>query len=294
MGNVFVGPASLKMPSGTVAAPGLPFTVDAASGFYYPVGGYFGIAVNGVVGGLMDVNGNAGYGQLSLAGLTTGISNSGFGTDSLSGVTSGVGNTAIGAQTGGGVGASNNNTIIGFTAGRNGALGGNNTFIGAVAGNINTGAGNVFIGYSAGALNIAGSNTLIISNTNTATPLIGGAFDPAGNYAGAVTFNADSLTVTGLAGGRTVSAKLTGGGLSVNEVVAASPRQGLAVLVAGTVVVNTPAVTANSRIHLTAQEAGILAGNLRVSARTANVSFTITSTNAGDTASVAWTIFEPA
>lgn len=65
-------------------------------------------------------------------------------------------------------------------------------------------------------------------------------------------------------------------------------------LVAGTIVVSTTAVTATSRIFLTAQTTGGTPGALRVSARTAGTSFTITSTSTTDTSTVAWFIVEPA
>lgn len=70
-------------------------------------------------------------------------------------------------------------------------------------------------------------------------------------------------------------------------------RMGTATLVVGTVVVNTTSVTANSRIFLTAQNTGGTPGALRVSARVAGTSFTITSTSATDTSAVAWVIIEP-
>lgn len=72
-------------------------------------------------------------------------------------------------------------------------------------------------------------------------------------------------------------------------------RQGLASLVAGTITVATRAVDANSRIHLTAQNAGTGGrGELYISARTNNTSFVITSTDATDNRQVAWTIVEGA
>lgn len=82
-----------------------------------------------------------------------------------------------------------------------------------------------------------------------------------------------------------------GRGLQVAE--GANAKSGLAVLVAGTVTVNTTAVTANSRIQLTSQVDGGTPGFQRVSARVAGTSFTITSSNAADTSSVAWLIVEP-
>lgn len=83
-----------------------------------------------------------------------------------------------------------------------------------------------------------------------------------------------------------------GGGLRVKE--GANARMGTVTLAAGTATVNTTAVTANSRIFLTAQTSGAAPGALRVSARVAGTSFTITSTSGTDTSSVAWMIVEPA
>jgi hypothetical protein len=68
---------------------------------------------------------------------------------------------------------------------------------------------------------------------------------------------------------------------------------GAATLVAGTVVVNTTAVTATSRIFLTGQNSSGTHGELTISARVAGVSFTITSANAADTRSIAWMIVNP-
>lgn len=72
-------------------------------------------------------------------------------------------------------------------------------------------------------------------------------------------------------------------------------KMGVATLVAGTVVVSTTAVTANSRIFLTGQapNAGT-PGFLRISTRTAGTSFTILSSSGTDTSLVAWVIVEPA
>lgn len=71
-------------------------------------------------------------------------------------------------------------------------------------------------------------------------------------------------------------------------------KMGTATLVAGTVTVNTTAVTANSRIFLSNNANGGTVGALYVSARTAGTSFVITSTSATDTSTVAWLLLEPA
>ncbi|MGH7206833.1 MAG: glycosyl hydrolase family 28-related protein [Nitrospiraceae bacterium] len=83
-----------------------------------------------------------------------------------------------------------------------------------------------------------------------------------------------------------------GKGLRVKE--GTNAKMGTAVLVAGTVVVSTTAVTANSRIFVVSQVDGGTPGFLRVSARTAGTSFTITSSSGTDTSTVAWLILEPA
>jgi hypothetical protein len=81
-------------------------------------------------------------------------------------------------------------------------------------------------------------------------------------------------------------------GLRVKEGINA--KQGTATLVAGTVTIANTSVTANSRILLTSQVDGGTPGFLRVSARVVGTSFTITSSNAADTSTVAYQIFEPA
>lgn len=85
-----------------------------------------------------------------------------------------------------------------------------------------------------------------------------------------------------------------GQGLAVKE--GSNAKQGTATLAAGTVTVSNTSVTANSRIFLTAQSSGASGtpGALRVSARTAGTSFTITSSSTTDTSLVAYQIFEPA
>lgn len=89
----------------------------------------------------------------------------------------------------------------------------------------------------------------------------------------------------------------TSGNATINRqlkiVEGANKAMGVATLVAGTVVVNTTVVTANSRIFLTGQNSSGTHGELTISARTAATSFTITSSNAADTRDIAWLIVEP-
>jgi flagellar assembly factor FliW len=82
-----------------------------------------------------------------------------------------------------------------------------------------------------------------------------------------------------------------GKGLKIAE--GADATVGVATLAAGTATVNTAAVKSNSRIMLTNQNPGGTVGFLHVSARTADTSFVITSSNAADTSDVAWVIINP-
>lgn len=89
-----------------------------------------------------------------------------------------------------------------------------------------------------------------------------------------------------------MSVTTAGQGFRANE--GANGKQGLtAAMTAGTITVANTSVTANSRIMLTSQATGGTVGGENVSTRTAATSFTITSTNAADTSTVAFQIFEP-
>lgn len=81
-----------------------------------------------------------------------------------------------------------------------------------------------------------------------------------------------------------------GKGLQVKTGI--NSKLGTAVLVLGTVTVANASITANSRIFLTSQVDGGVVGSLRVSAKNVGISFTITSSSALDTSTVAWNIIE--
>lgn len=83
-----------------------------------------------------------------------------------------------------------------------------------------------------------------------------------------------------------------GKGLKIKE--GADARMGVATLIAGTAVVSNANITANTRIFLTSNADAGTPGFLRVSTRTIGVSFTINSSNAADTSTVAYLLIEPA
>jgi hypothetical protein len=82
-----------------------------------------------------------------------------------------------------------------------------------------------------------------------------------------------------------------GRGLQVAE--GANGRMGVVTLVAGVATVLNTTVTANTRIFLTCQTPGGAPGFLRVSARTAGTSFTVTSSSGTDTSVVGYLMLEP-
>jgi hypothetical protein len=75
--------------------------------------------------------------------------------------------------------------------------------------------------------------------------------------------------------------------------VAANGWAGTAVLVGGTVTVANVNVAANTMIHLTQQTPGGTPGFVGIASRINGTSFTITSSNALDTSTIAWVMFSP-
>jgi hypothetical protein len=90
-----------------------------------------------------------------------------------------------------------------------------------------------------------------------------------------------------------IKAAVLGKGFYVKE--GTNATMGVATLSAGSVVVSTTKVTANSRIFLTTQGGTLTnVSDHYISARTAGTSFTITSLNILDASTVGWLIVEPA
>jgi hypothetical protein len=156
---------------------------------------------------------------------------------------------------------------------------------------------------------ILGSGTITLTGTVSSNqPAAFGAlsatrFIPTGNTVPAAGVYLPNTNVVGFATATTARANIDangqftistiGRGLSIAE--GSNAKMGTATLSAGTVVVSTTAVTATSRIFLTAQSLGTVTvgQGLAVSARTAATSFTIISTTPTDTSVVAWMIVEP-
>lgn len=82
-------------------------------------------------------------------------------------------------------------------------------------------------------------------------------------------------------------------GKILNKEGTAADTSGLATLVAGTVTINTTAVTANSHIFVSVKTPGGTQGFLDTNTRVGGTSFDITSSSATETSSVSWFIVEP-
>lgn len=155
-----------------------------------------GTGVTGILGGstgLFDIGAsNTIFGQGAGASVTTGTGNFIAGFEALkSGGTDPDNNVIIGYFTGNSL-EGNYNTFVGREAGYTGSTTDNNTFLGYRAGYLmETSNGGVFLGYQAGYSETA-ANKLYISNSDTATPLIGGTFPNT-----SLTFTSDLTTTTG-------------------------------------------------------------------------------------------------
>lgn len=100
-------------------------------------------------------------------------------------------------------------------------------------------------------------------------------------------------TSTSMFASSTLGVSVLGQGLKVKE--GSNAKQGVSgAMVSGKIVVNNTAITANSRLLLTRQAGGSNPGAVYEATRTPGTSFEIASTNASDSGTVAYEIFEPA
>ncbi len=104
-----------------------------------------------------------------------------------------------------------------------------------------------------------------------------------------LTFNTGNLTLNG-----NYQISSAGGLIQVKE--GSNASMGTGILTLGATTINTTVVTANSRIFLSDEGGGILAniGALYISSKTAGSNFTVASSNATDSSTFAWVIFNPA
>lgn len=213
-----------------------------------------------------------------------------------------------GTSTAGGLGGARALAYASGGAGGAGGAPGGAATAGSTPGGGGGGGGS---GSGAGA---AGANgqVVLLYRISAATPLIASMAAAAGTdpntgtgyQRGITTYDpvfGDSLSIFGatlaVSGaplkivGAALDVVTAGQGLRVAE--GANAKQGIATLVAGSVVVADTAVTANSRIAPLYVTPSANAGAIFFTAITPGVGFTIKSTNAADTSVVGYQIFEP-
>jgi hypothetical protein len=211
--------------------------------------------------------------------------------------------TLLGYRAGYNLDTGNDNILIGFQAGDNLDTGGRNIIIGydldataptisneirignLIFGNMNTGGAGI------GANNTLPTAALDVKSTGTASDVYAQVWrDGGGNIVSSLTstghFAAGSMTTAG-----DIRVSGVGSGLQLAE--GANARMGTVSLTAGTATVSNTSVTANTRIFLTVQSLGGNLGIHYVSARVPGTSFTITSSDIGDTSTIAWLLIEP-
>ena len=282
---------------------------------------------------LLDGFANTGVGIQTLQNCTDGSYNFAANIHALLTLTTGVANNAVGAGSLQNGNPTNCNSL-GMYAGRD-CNGSGSLFLGHRAGMTETGSNKLYIANNETTTLISGDfstgNVTIQAGLAATTTLsFGGYFILAGPSSSSFAIrslntnigllnyqdvNGTSLGFNGYVGANTyqiynaagsasgldldvatstLSLPVVGGGIKIKE--GSNARMGTATLSGGTVVVNTTAVTANSRIFLTVQSLGTVAvpSGYCVSARTASTSFTILASAPTDTSVVAWLIVEPA
>jgi len=237
-------------------------------------------------------------------GGTTKVTLNKNGTLNLDVASSGVASITVGFDGGysfsGGIGFIKRDSIIGLGIQYNVASSYINGHIFRGSANYTTTSGNVFLAQNIGTFApTSGTATFTYQG-------ISGTINQTGGASGITRWLYINPTLTAAADFRAIDVitgkthlrdlKLTtaGDGLYIKEGVNAT--MWVATLVAGSVVVSTTKVTANSRIQITIQSLGTVTVPtvIWVTARTAGTSFTITSANVLDTSTIAWMIVEPA
>lgn len=241
---------------------------------------------------------NMALGPLALLNATTGFNNVGVGVSAMTNMIGGSANVGIGTFAFQSNTAGSDNVGIGFAPGFL-FTGSQMTSIGSNSGRSpTTGTGYTLIGFQAGytdgttvtADNLTNANAFgyYAQVTQSNSLILGGTGSFAVKVGIGVTAPTKTLDVKG-----DIQMNTAGNGFYIKE--GTNATMGTVTLVAGTVVVSTTKVTANSRIQLTTNGGTLTnVGSVYVSARTAGTSFTITSLNILDASSVAWFLVEPA
>ena len=265
---------------GCSESSGIPAGGDGNTPATVPLQGYNGGA--GFIRGEFDYAAGGGGGATQVGGVAT----SGVGGKGGDGKISSISGTNRAYAGGGGGGAENTGGVAGQGGGGTGGcylptpiaptLGEANTGGGGGGsrgggGGAKGGSGIVIIRYAVG----AGSGLLALNSSNSTGAALTINQQGAGN----------ALNANG-------NIALTAAGNKLLIKTGTNASAGVATLSAGAVVVSNTLVTANSMIFTGRQEGGVNTGVLRANNKIAGVSFTISSSNTGDTGVVAWWLIE--
>lgn len=282
----------LEAPNGTAAAPSYAFGGDtggAGTGLYAAGVNILGFASNGVTAGNISAaqRWTVGSAVTPATHIFNGALNiQSTGTSSqpilVNGVTTNAGVSHFGISSQSTLSSAQTTAGNGFYSLLTTAASTTMQFVrGYEADGFTKGAGGTvtnYIDFGSSGNNRNATNNAVVANTTTFT----------GDY-----FLFQNGSDESLLGGN-LRLNTVGKGLLIKE--GSNAKMGVATLSTGTVVVSTTAVTATSRIFLTAQSLGTVTvgQGLAISARSAGTSFTILSTSPTDTSVVAWMIIEPA
>ena len=170
---------------------------------------------------------NTGFGEYSLAAITSGYSNSGFGYGTLQSVTNGFYNTGIGSEAGTLLTTGNSNTAVGYNSLSSAVSTTGNTAIGREALKVTTGSSNTSVGYESLFYNTSGTNNTAIGYqaghssssliTSTDITLLGANTGNSG--ADGIT----NSTAIGYGANVTTSNQIVLGNSSVTSIITATP-----------------------------------------------------------------------
>ena len=230
------------------------------------VSGHVGIGTGNLNYSTGDNNTAIGFNVMARAVAWNGIANVGVGINAGNVMTNATANTFIGSGTAAALTSGGSNTFLGVSSGSAMTTGSNNIILGGYTGNV-------------GGLDIrTSSNRMVLS-------------DGAGNIR--AYHNATNWLIGTVTDGSTGILQLSGNlglntaGNKLNIATGSQASAGKATLVAGTIEVNTTAVTASSIIMLTGISTGAppcaTCGDLSVGTITAGTKFVINSSLATDT-----------
>jgi len=249
----------------------------------------------------MDLGTAAGASNTALGAYTmrpvTGANNTTVGTLSYQFLTSGSSNVGVGVNAGGTTTTGSQNVNVGLNTNYLNLTGNSNVAVGYYSLSKNISSFNVAIGYNSGSDITTGSyNVILGGNVGTSIATFSRHIlisDGEGNIRQTFDSVGKSRIGTGFSTGDRLeldgNLSLMNAGDKIKIATGSDASVGTATLSAGTVTVNTTAVTASSKIFATLTSCASC-GAVYIGTITAGTSFVINSSNVGDASTVNWWI----